>query len=74
LGGKHTSFDNLIKAVPGHLRGAAKDAAKELIKDGLILSHPTSYGLQVALNPRRSTEIETIVTQLNNTNSTGNAR
>ena len=31
-GGAHTSFDNLPIGFPKHLRGAVKDAAKELIK------------------------------------------
>ena len=31
-GGAHTSFDNLPKGFPKHIRGNVKDVAKELIK------------------------------------------
>ena len=57
-GAKHTSFDELQKGLPQHLRGAAKDVAEMLIKDGMLLSHPTSYVLQVSLNPRRAEDIK----------------
>lgn len=57
-GAKHTSPDNMQKSLPAHLRGAAKDATTDLIKEGLLLSHPTSYGLQISLNPRRADEIK----------------
>ena len=56
--GKHTSPDNLQKGLPGHLRGAAKDIVKDMIKEGLLLSHPTSYGLQISLNPKMVIEIK----------------
>ena len=57
-GGSHTSFDNLPKGFPKHLRGAVKEAAKELIKRGLLLSKSTSYGLEISLNVRMKKEIE----------------
>jgi hypothetical protein len=60
-GGKHTSFDNLPKGFPSHLRGQVKDAAKELIKEGLLLCKPTHYGLEVSLNIKRKQEIEQII-------------
>jgi hypothetical protein len=37
----------------------ARDVAGALIKDGLLLSHPTPYGLYVSLNPRRAEDIKT---------------
>ena len=43
--------------MPKHMAGVAKDAIKELIKEGFILQKPTSYGLQVSLNPERIDEI-----------------
>lgn len=58
IGARHTSIDNLPKGLPGRLRGEAKDVAKDLIKEKLLLSHPTSYGIQVALNPRMMDEIK----------------
>lgn len=58
---KHTSFDNLPKGFPPHLRGEVKEVAEKLIKEGLLLSKPTSYGLEVSLNHERIQEIEKII-------------
>jgi len=58
---KHTSFDNLQKSFPKHLRKDAKNAARELIKEGYILQKPTSYGLEVSLNSRKMDEIMGLV-------------
>jgi len=60
-GHAHTSLDKLTSGIPKHLRGLAKDVAKELIKEGLLISKPTSYGLEVSLNPRRKAEIDKII-------------
>jgi len=56
-GSRHTSFDNLMKSLPSHLKGEAKKVAKELIKDGFLLRKPTKYGLEVSLNPKKHKEI-----------------
>lgn len=56
-GGKHTSFNNLPKGFPNHLRKDVKRVAKELIKEGVLLKKPTNYGIEVSLNPRESTKI-----------------
>jgi hypothetical protein len=58
IGGRHTDIENLKKGLPGHVKGDAKEAAKELIKEGIIIPKPTSYGLHVALNPQKREEIE----------------
>lgn len=58
---KHTSFDNLPKGFPPHLRGMVKDVAEQLIKEGLLLSKPTGYGKEVSLNHERIHEIEEII-------------
>lgn len=63
-GGSHTSIDNLPKGFPGHVRGEVKDAAKQLIKENLLLSKPTSYGVEVSLNPDKKKEIEELVRNL----------
>jgi len=60
-GGNHTSFDNLPKWFPSHLKGEVKSVAKELIKKGFLLSKPTSYGLEVSLNSEKKKEIEGLV-------------
>ena len=61
IGGKHTSIEHLTKGLPRHAVGEAKDAVKELIKEGFILKKPTSYGLQVSLNPEKIDEIIKII-------------
>ena len=61
IGGKHTAVEHLTKGLPKHLVGEAKNAVTELIKEGLILSKPTSYGLQVSLNPEKIDEIYRII-------------
>lgn len=60
-GGKHTSVDNLPKGLPQHVRGEAKEVCKGLVKEGLLLMKPTSYGFEVSLNPARKAEIEKII-------------
>lgn len=60
-GGSHTNIDNLIKGLPKHLRGDAKDVAKELIAEGLLHPKSTSYGEEVSLNIKRKAEIERII-------------
>ena len=59
-GHKHTSYDNLPKGFPSHLAKDVKKIADELVKEGFLLSHPTSYGIEVSLNPRMKKEIEEI--------------
>lgn len=46
----HTSIDNLPKGFPKDLRGRVKVAVKELKKEQILLSKPTSYGEEVSLN------------------------
>lgn len=57
----HTSFDNLPKGFPKELGKKIKSIAKDLIKEGLLLSKPTSYGIEVSLNPKRKEDIEDIL-------------
>ena len=61
-GGSHTSFENLKKG--WNNRDLGKEGlrkvdkiGKELIKEGLIMSKPTSYGMEVSLNPRLTEDI-----------------
>jgi len=61
VGGKHTAFEHVMSGIPKHLAGDAKRAADELIKEGIILTKPTSYGLQISLNPERMDEILRII-------------
>lgn len=57
---KHTNINNLPKGLSNRLRVSKeiKKAIDELLKDQILLSKPTHYGLEVSLNPRKATEIE----------------
>ncbi len=57
-GGAHTSIDLLTKGIPKNLRGKV---IEELTTEGLLLTKPTSYGLEVSLNPARRREIDEII-------------
>lgn len=61
IGGRHTSEDNVVKGFPKHERGELKKALKELIKAGYVIPKPTSYGLEVSLNPRMIKEIRRLL-------------
>jgi len=61
IGGKHTAFEHVTSGIPSHLSGSAKEAAEQLIKEGRILTKPTSYGLQISLNPEQMDEIIKII-------------
>ena len=50
IGGVHTHFDTLRRGFPSHLGKDIKRIAKELIRQGLIITKPAPYGLQVSLN------------------------
>jgi len=56
-GGRHTAIESVKKGIPKHLGGRYIDMAKELIKEGLLMSKLTAYGLQISLNPRLREEI-----------------
>lgn len=65
-GGSHTAFENLKKGFKeselgkGGLKRVEK-MARELTRSGLIIQKPTSYGLQVSLNPRQNETIIAII-------------
>ncbi len=61
IGGRHTAFEHVVSGIPKHLHGEAKKVAEDLIKRHLILTKPTSYGLQISLNPDRIEEIIRII-------------
>ena len=58
---KHTSFDNIPKGAPAHIRNKIKDAAEQLIKQGFMIKKPTGYGLEVSLNFEKKDEIFEII-------------
>ena len=61
LGGVHTHFDTLKMGFPKHLGKEVENAAKQLIKDGWLITKPTSYGLQVSLNKEKLMNIENFI-------------
>lgn len=61
IGGVHTHFDTLTKGFPSHLGKDIKKIARDLIKEELLISKPTSYGLQVSLNKDRIKEIDEFI-------------
>jgi len=61
IGGKHLSFEDLQRGFPSHVKGNVKKRLKELIRENLILHHPTSYGTQYSLNPQSLKEISEII-------------
>lgn len=61
-GASHTAFDNLKKGFKDEDLGkyAAKrvdEMARELVRQGWIITKPTHYGHQVSLNPREHESI-----------------
>ncbi|VVC04158.1 Uncharacterised protein [Candidatus Burarchaeum australiense] len=58
---RHTSFDNIPKGAPTHMHKEISEAAKELVRCGLIRIKPTSYGQEVSLNFARKDEIYAII-------------
>lgn len=58
-GGSHTAFDGLKKGFEMRELGKSglkriDQIGKELLREGLLLTKPTHYRLQVSLNPERA--------------------
>jgi len=66
LGGVHTHFDTLKMGFPKHLSKEVEKVAKDLIKEGWLVTKPTSCGLQVSLNKDRLAEIEMFIENILN--------
>jgi len=60
-GARHTSVENALKGISGHLIGKAKKVVLELVKERLLIPKRTHYGFHISLNPRFKKEIEEIV-------------
>jgi len=60
---KHTSIHNLQKGLPDYLRSRkeVKKVIEEMLKQKLLLSKPTNYGLEVSLNIEKKKEIENFI-------------
>ena len=64
IGNVHTHYNTLKRGFPSHLGKDIEKIAKELIKQGLIITKPTSYGLQVSLNKDKLKEIEDFILRI----------
>ena len=64
IGGVHTHFDTLKKGFPSHLGKDVGKIAKQLIKEGFIITKPTPYGLQVSLNKGKLKEIDEFILKI----------
>ncbi len=64
IGGAHTAVFNLSKGLPNHIRSnrkgqkAIKQAIKELINGGFLLSKHSTGEEHVSINPRKINEIK----------------
>lgn len=61
VGAKHISLEDLRTGCPSHERGNIEKNLKKLVKENLVLQHPTSYGMQYALNPQQLPDITKIL-------------
>ncbi len=57
FGHSHTSINNLPKGFAQEIRGRVKDMSKELKKEGILFSKPTSYGEEISINPQMKEKI-----------------
>ena len=61
IGGVHTAFDTVKRGFPGHLGKDVTEIANQLIKEGLLITKPAAYGLQISLNKERLDEIDSFI-------------
>lgn len=61
IGARHISLENLKTGFPSHLKGDVDKRLKRLVKENMVIWHPTSYGPQYALNPQRLHEIIALI-------------
>ncbi len=64
IGGVHTPFDTLRRGFPSHLGKEVNESARQLIKQGWIITKPAPYGLQVSLNKEKLKEIEEFIKKI----------
>lgn len=52
FGKGHKLISTILQSVPTHAQGEAGDALEELVRDGLVVKHPTKDGMSVFINPK----------------------
>lgn len=57
IGGKHTALRNVVRSIPKHELGQARKVVRKLFAEDILLKKPTSYGLQVSINPEKLDEV-----------------
>lgn len=57
IGGRHTEIRNAMKGFPPHLLKEVKKEILNLIKEGYLLSKPSTGEIHISLNPRMLNEI-----------------
>ncbi len=61
IGARHTSIEALKKSFASHDKGNVEKSIKRLVKNNLVLHHPTSYGKQYSLNPTKIKNIKKMI-------------
>lgn len=61
IGGVHAPFDTLKRGFPSHAGKEIEKIAKDLIRQGYILTKPTNSGLHVSLNKEKIHEVEEFI-------------
>jgi len=61
IGGSHTEARNAIKGLDPELTNPAQDELKWLIKNGFLLSKPSTGEVHVSINPRMLKEVHKLV-------------
>jgi len=57
IGGRHTEIRNAMKGFPPYLLKEVKKEILNLIKEGYLLSKPSTGEIHISLNPRMIDEI-----------------
>lgn len=57
IGGRHTEIRNAMKGFPPHLLKEVKKEILNLIKEGYLLSKPSTGEIHISLNPRMLNKI-----------------
>lgn len=65
-GASRTAFDNIKKGFSDrdfgkHGAKVVDKIAKDMVREGLIITKPTHYGMQASLNPRQNEKIIAIM-------------
>ena len=61
IGARHLGLEDLKRGFPSHAKGDVESKLKKIIKENLVLQHPTSYGMQYSLNPKTLEVVKKII-------------